>query len=278
MVGAVRRSSRCVGTCAATSTERPIERGSVTRCDGHGVNRGNGSGSRASPDGRLGAALPRVRGPLDRADRRSPGTLAGHDQGRPRSRRTSTTQLRLTKNLRIAPRVNAGLSATCAAYGACRGARSTRASAGQNARGRGMAGQPPGPAGARCREMRPSQQRRRRGRSSIRGCATVSVFAKDRVEGELARAATLGPRSASGAFGGTTGRDCLCPEGTVSWSARWWLCFCSPSRTPPGPAPSFCDSSVPCGSDAGDELDARGRGPFRPLFTMPKEKSSSAVT
>jgi hypothetical protein len=47
------------------------------------------------------------------------------------------------------PRVNAHLSATCAANGACRGARSTRASAGQNARRRGMAGQPPGPAGAR---------------------------------------------------------------------------------------------------------------------------------
>ena len=64
-----RRSSRCVGTCVPTSTETPIDRGSVTRCDGQGVNRGNGSGSRASPGGRTGAALPRVRGPLDRADR-----------------------------------------------------------------------------------------------------------------------------------------------------------------------------------------------------------------
>jgi hypothetical protein len=38
-------------------------------------------------------------------------------------------------------------------------------------------------------------------------------------------------------------RRCFCPEGTVSWSGRWCL-LCSPSRTPPSPAPSFCYS--PC--------------------------------
>ena len=75
-----RTSSR--GTIRArTSTETPIERGSVTRCDGRGVNRGNGSGSRASTGGRPGAALPRVRGPLDQADRRPSRSLAGDRQG-----------------------------------------------------------------------------------------------------------------------------------------------------------------------------------------------------
>ena len=76
-----RRSSRCVRTCVPTSTETPIERGSVTRRDGQGVDRGNGSGSRASPGGRPGASLPRVRGPLDQADRRSSRSLSGDGQG-----------------------------------------------------------------------------------------------------------------------------------------------------------------------------------------------------
>ena len=53
----------------------------MTRCDGHSVNRGNGSGSRASPGGGPRATLPRVRGSLDQGDRRPPGSLAGHDQG-----------------------------------------------------------------------------------------------------------------------------------------------------------------------------------------------------
>ena len=66
---------------APTSTETPIERGSVTRRDGQGVNRGNGSGSRASPGGCPGAPLPRVRGPLDQADRRPARPLAGDGQG-----------------------------------------------------------------------------------------------------------------------------------------------------------------------------------------------------
>ena len=68
-------------TCVPTSTETPIERGSVTRCDGQGVDRGNGSGSRASPSGGAGTALPRVRGPLDPADRRPARSLAGDGQG-----------------------------------------------------------------------------------------------------------------------------------------------------------------------------------------------------
>ena len=76
-----RRSSRCVGTCVPTSTETPTERGSVTRCDGHGGNRGFRSGWRASPGGRPGASLPRVRGPLDQADRRPSRSLAGDGQG-----------------------------------------------------------------------------------------------------------------------------------------------------------------------------------------------------
>ena len=53
----------------------------MTRCDGQGVNRGNGSGSRASPGGRSGASLPRVRGPVDQADRGSSRPLARDDQG-----------------------------------------------------------------------------------------------------------------------------------------------------------------------------------------------------
>ena len=53
----------------------------MTRCDGPGVNRGNASGSRAPPGSRPGASLPRVRGPLDQSDRRSPRSLAGDGQG-----------------------------------------------------------------------------------------------------------------------------------------------------------------------------------------------------
>ena len=62
-------------------TETPIERSSVTRGDGQGAYRGNGSGSRASPGGRSGASLPRGRGPRDRADRRTSRSLAGDGQG-----------------------------------------------------------------------------------------------------------------------------------------------------------------------------------------------------
>ena len=64
-----------------TSTETPTERGSVNRCDGQDVNRGNWSGCRAAPGGRPGAPLPRVRGPLDKADRRPYRPLARDGQG-----------------------------------------------------------------------------------------------------------------------------------------------------------------------------------------------------
>jgi hypothetical protein len=67
--------------CVPTSTETPIERGSVSRCDGRGVNGRAGSGSRASPGGRPGASLPRVRGSLDQADRRPSRSLSGDRQG-----------------------------------------------------------------------------------------------------------------------------------------------------------------------------------------------------
>ena len=53
----------------------------MTRCDGQRVKRRNRPGSRASPGGRPGAALPRVRGPLDQADRRPSRSLAGDGQG-----------------------------------------------------------------------------------------------------------------------------------------------------------------------------------------------------
>jgi hypothetical protein len=53
----------------------------VTGCGGQGVKRRSRSGSRASPGGRVGAALPRIRGPLDQADRRPPRSLAGDGQG-----------------------------------------------------------------------------------------------------------------------------------------------------------------------------------------------------
>ncbi len=66
--------------------ETPIDRGSVTRCDGEGVNRANGWGCRASAGGRLGTALPRVRRPFDQADRRPARSLIGT------ARRTSTTR------------------------------------------------------------------------------------------------------------------------------------------------------------------------------------------
>ena len=53
----------------------------MVRCDGQGVNRGHWSGSRASAGGRPGAPLPRVRGPLDQADRRPSRSLVGDRQG-----------------------------------------------------------------------------------------------------------------------------------------------------------------------------------------------------
>ncbi len=74
-------ASRCVDTCVPTASETPIERGSVIRCGRQGVNRENGSGSRASPGRRAGATLPRVRGALHQADRGSSWSLAGDDQG-----------------------------------------------------------------------------------------------------------------------------------------------------------------------------------------------------
>ena len=76
-----REAAPCGSTCVPTPTETPTKRGSVTRCDGQGISRGNGSGSRASPGGRPGAALPRVRGALDQADRRPPRTLPSDHQG-----------------------------------------------------------------------------------------------------------------------------------------------------------------------------------------------------
>ena len=75
----------------------------MTRCDGRGVNRGTGSGSRASTGGRPGVPLPRVRGPLDQADRRPSRPLTGR-----RSRRTSTTHPMLTKGPTDSPRERRG--------------------------------------------------------------------------------------------------------------------------------------------------------------------------
>ena len=69
-----------------------------------------------------------------RRDSRSPRSPGGSDGLRPPSRHTCMTRLMLTKDLRIAPRANAGLGAPRAAYGASRGTRSPLASAGQNAR------------------------------------------------------------------------------------------------------------------------------------------------
>ena len=74
------RSSRCVRTWVPTSTKTPIAPGSVTRCDGRGVNRGSGPGSGSAASGRPVAPLPRIRGPLDQADRGSPRPLARDGQ------------------------------------------------------------------------------------------------------------------------------------------------------------------------------------------------------
>ena len=76
-----RRSRRCARTGGATSTETPIEQGSVTWGDRQGVNGWNVSGSRASASGRPGAPLPGVRGPVDRSDRPAPGPFAGDGEG-----------------------------------------------------------------------------------------------------------------------------------------------------------------------------------------------------
>ena len=56
--------------------------------------------------------------------------------------RDEPSNLMLTKDLGIAPRANAGLGAPRAAFGASRGTRSPRASAGQNARRHGVTAQP----------------------------------------------------------------------------------------------------------------------------------------
>ena len=50
-------------------------------CDGRRAQRENRSGCGASSSGRPRAALPRVRGPVDPADRRPPRSLAGDGQG-----------------------------------------------------------------------------------------------------------------------------------------------------------------------------------------------------
>ncbi len=77
----------CAGTCVPTSTEMPIGRGSVTRSDGQGVNRGNGSGSRACRAVTLARHyrpfrdIPVVRGPLDRTHDRPSRPLGRDDQG-----------------------------------------------------------------------------------------------------------------------------------------------------------------------------------------------------
>ena len=65
----------------ATSAETPIERGSVTGVTGDASSAGTDRVRRASPGGLPGAPFPRVRGPLDRADRRSSRSLTGDDQG-----------------------------------------------------------------------------------------------------------------------------------------------------------------------------------------------------
>ena len=82
-----RKSSRSVGICVPTSTETPIERGSVTRCDGQGVNRGNGSGC-SSVAGRSRWRAITASSRASRS-RRSP---IGSAARRRRSRRTSTTR------------------------------------------------------------------------------------------------------------------------------------------------------------------------------------------
>ena len=68
---------------------------SLNRCDGNGVSFGSRPGCRPSPGGRPGAALPRVRGPLDQADRRPARSLAGDGQGvllRPDRREGASSQ------------------------------------------------------------------------------------------------------------------------------------------------------------------------------------------
>ena len=103
------------------------------------------------------ASLSRSRGSLNHRDR-----APARDARRPRSRRTCMTLLRLTKDLRIAPRANAGLGAPRAEYGASRGTRSPRASAGQNARRHGVAAAHVRIAAPqrRSRMARPGRQRR----------------------------------------------------------------------------------------------------------------------
>ena len=69
----------------------------MTWCDGQGVKRGNGSGSRASSCGRPGASLPRLRGPLDQADRRPSRPLSSDGQGvllRPDERKARAVKAR----------------------------------------------------------------------------------------------------------------------------------------------------------------------------------------
>jgi len=75
--------ARVGGSIRASRPRRktPIERGSVTSVTGKASNRGERSGSRAAPGGRPGAALPRVRGPLHRADRGPSRAVAGDGQG-----------------------------------------------------------------------------------------------------------------------------------------------------------------------------------------------------
>ena len=72
---------RCSQPRELTSPKTPIDEGSVNGCDGRSVSFGARSGSRASPSGRPSAPLPRVRGPLDRADRRPSRSLPRNDQG-----------------------------------------------------------------------------------------------------------------------------------------------------------------------------------------------------
>ena len=93
-----RRSSRCAGTRVPTSTETPIERGSVTRCDG----------PRRQPRERIGFVERRRAVALARHYREFEGLsitqIAAPRPRRRRSRPTSTTRLMLTKDLRIALR------------------------------------------------------------------------------------------------------------------------------------------------------------------------------
>ena len=66
---------------APTLTKTPIERGSVARRDGRRVNRGNGSCFSSVVGRSPGATLPRGRGPVDRRDRRSLGSLLADGEG-----------------------------------------------------------------------------------------------------------------------------------------------------------------------------------------------------